>query len=602
MTAFPVGPLTVAGGASAGSATARRVWRIAAIVAVLVATAVTVAVAWGATHPSFPYDEVDQLQMSRFLAGLVVPDVGGAGYYPAWSVLLVPVWWFTSDPFAVYNAAIVLGGVLGLAAIVPLAFIARRFRLTADQAVVAAAIVVTLPAVAIQADYALSERMLLLAVAFMVLATWRLWERPAALRAVLFGLSVGVAYFTHVRMLVVVAAAILWIVLFALRSWRVAAVGFVALGIFSGAAHFGGRALNIALLGAFGQSASTLASLRNATPELLALSGLGQAWAQVVGTFCLAIAGLVGLAYWSWRELRRVRAGRATFLLGAFLALYLLTTIKWASEYHLFTRDWRRLDVWIYGRYIDPLVSILVLIGVALLIRGIRRVPLVWAAGVSLVIIVPTVWWVAPKAPTWGFITPAHLPGTMPWFWALPTKPFPAGSSITPTFTNENRFWLIASVTAVVVLALVAVLRRRPIAIVALLVVVAAAASLVADRASDRFRSEQGVPPAILEPLRDALARSGPVDVQYDTGCGGTASGDTVVANYYGWWLLPSILRTFDSRETTATAELIVSCAGVPLDGVPDAVEIPGSASRSKTLWVRPGALADALRDGGVLP
>lgn len=601
MTALPVGalthPPTRPPQVSVG-------WRVLAIAAPLLAAATTVWVAWNAGHPSFPFDELDQFQMSRLILGLDTPRTIGAGYYPLWSFLLAPIWLFTSDPFVFYSATIAIGVVVGLSTIAPLAHLARRLRLTREQSVTAASIVVTMPAVVIQADYGLSERLLFLMVALTTLTAWRLWERPGYARAVLFASVVAAMYFTHARMLAVVLAAAAWLLLFLLRNWRVGIVAFVTLVALVILADWSARYLNTALLGDFSQGENLLATLRASRPGLLLRSALGQAWTQIVGSFGLVAVGLVAVVRWSWFELRRLRAGRATFVLALVASSYLLTVIKWASDYHLYTRPWRRLDVWLYGRYLDPVAILLVLIALGLIIRGIRRAPVLWAGTVSIAVMVPTVFWVALDAPTWGYVTPAHIPGVMPWWWTLPAEPFPDGERIVPTLFNEDRFWVIASLCTLAVLALLLLLRRRALLLTAGLAVLFAASSVVADGASDHFHEIEGTPPAAISGLRSAIAEAGGASVAFDVGCDPNGGQSAVTQNYFGYWLLPEIIETFNSAKRSVTPDVVISCQGVATPpGVPDdAVLVPDSAFLGHEVWVRPGRVSDALQAAGDLP
>ncbi len=595
MIAFPLGrisepaPMRRAGGSVF-------LWRVIATIAVVIAAAISIVVAWGAGYPSFPYDEIDQLQMSRLLAGMDMPKVTGGGYYPLWSLLLAPLWWLTSDPFAVYTGAIAIGVVVGLAAIAPLAAIARRFRLSTSQAIAAAAVTVTIPAVAVQSDYALSERMLFFVTSVAVLAAWRLWERPTHARAILFGLALGALYFTHVRVLAVVLAAAVWIVLFAFRNWRVAFTGAIALAAFTIAAHVGGRELNELLLGSFNQGEGLLDTLRASRPGLLLRSALGQAWSQVVGTFGLAAIGFVVIVRSSWLELRRLRAGRATFVLGIVIAAFLLTTIKWASDYHLYTRPWRRIDTWLYGRYFDSIAIILVVIAVAVIVRGIRRATVLWSIGLSLAVIVPSVLWIGREAPLWAYRTPAHIPGVMPWWGLLPTSEVPPGEI--PTLFNDGRFWVVASLTALASLVVILALRRFTTVLVLTSAIAVAVASYAADGSSTEFRTVEGAPPSGIHALREALDQTD-ATVDFDWGCQPDGSRSALAINYYGFWLLPTVLKQINtSRGDVVDADVLVSCDlfdGGSFVATEGRVRIPDVDFHGRTVWVTPGPVADAI-------
>lgn len=599
MIAFPLGHVSTPAPARRGPGSGR-LWTVLAVVMPVVAAAVSIAVAWNADNPSFPFDEIDQLQMSRLLAGLDVPKVTGGGYYPLWSFLIAPLWWILRDPFAVYAAALAIGIVVGLATILPLTLLARRLRLSTAQGVVVASIAVTMPSIALQSDYALSERLLFLILSVAVLTAWRLWERPTHLRAVVFAVTVAALYFTHVRVLTVVLASALWLVLFALRNWRVAITGLVVLIVTAAGADVVARELNVLLLGDFAQGENLLETLRATRPSLLLRSAIGQAWAQLVGSFGLAAVGLVALLRWTWQELRHLRAGRATYVLAITLALFLLTTIKWASEYHLFTRPWRRIDTWLYGRYIDPVTLILVVIALAVIIRGIRRSTVAWAGVVSLLLILPAVLWVGRDAPLWAYRTPAHIGGVMPWWWLLPDSP-PVQPGEIPTLWNDGRFWVVASIATLLVLAVVFLLRRWGTIVVVLLAAAFTVATLVADQASNAFHDLEGAPPAAVQPLREALDGSG-ATVAFDMGCSGNGARDAIALNYYGYWLLPTVVSTFDASAGPGEADLIISCEEAPTPEVAGATLLPDSAFFDRAVWVRDGAIADELRGEGILP
>ena len=82
-------------------------WRIAAGASVLLCMYLHWQVGRSAEAPRTPWDEVHPLQTARFLSGQVdVLPLSGSGYYPGWSILLAPVWWFTDDAELVYQVAV----------------------------------------------------------------------------------------------------------------------------------------------------------------------------------------------------------------------------------------------------------------------------------------------------------------------------------------------------------------------------------------------------------------------------------------------------------------------------------------------------------------
>ena len=93
-------------------------WRWSAAASVALVLVLHAVVARGARTPSCPFDEVVLLQYSKYLsgAGAVTPP-RGAGYFPAWSVVMAPIWWFTENPAVAYRVAIGLGVVVAVATI-----------------------------------------------------------------------------------------------------------------------------------------------------------------------------------------------------------------------------------------------------------------------------------------------------------------------------------------------------------------------------------------------------------------------------------------------------------------------------------------------------
>ena len=411
-----------AAGGTAHSRGPDRLWRWSAAASVLIVLVLHTVVARGARTPSFPFDEVVLLQYSKFLsgAGPVTPP-RGAGYFPAWSVVMAPIWWFTENPAVAYRVAIGLGVVVAVATIWPLARAVTRLGLTVPQATVVASLVMALPARTVQSGYVTSEKLLFLALACTVLAALRLWEKPTVPRALVFGLAAAVLATTHARAVVLLIACVIWLLLLAIRSWRAALAGIaVALPLGYLAFWSGGR-LNQYLGGGFSQGEKVLSNLLESPPSIILRATVGQAWEQTAGSLGLVAVGLVVLLVLVWRELRHGRSiGPACLLAAMLLGVAVLSIGQWASESRLYLASWRRLDAWLYGRYLDPVTALLVALGAAAMIRGASRKVLAPALALIAGLVVVTVFWLAPDAPTWGYVTPAHIPGVMPWFWTLP--------------------------------------------------------------------------------------------------------------------------------------------------------------------------------------
>jgi hypothetical protein len=466
-----------------------------------------------------------------------------------------------------------------------------------------AAVVMTLPARAVQADYVLSERLLFLCVALAALAAFRLWERTTAPRAVVFGLAVSLAYLAHVRMVTLVLVSAVWLVALALRRWPAALVGLGTLAVGYLAADWLGGYLNERLTGAASAQADAfLANVQQLRVTTLARVALSQAWAQLVGSFGLVAVGSVAVVVWSWAEVRAGRLGRACWVLGALVAVFLLSTLAWSDPADLSGGEWQRLDPWVYTRYVDPVSGIVVAMGLAALVAGVVR-PRVWAwaAAGATAVVLAVVLLVAPTAPTWGYLTPAHAPGVLPFAGTLPAVAHP--TPLLPSFTNANRFWVLASVAVLAALVAAFLLRRHAKVVAVGALVLASLATLVADRASDAFRAGEGLDPRSAASLERFLARHDVERVGWDFSCNRPVLSRGAGLDFVGYELLPDVLveRVDSAWDDDPDLAVVLSCYGGTRLQASGALHLPGYELYGAWVWIMPGALQDELLSGGEL-
>lgn len=604
LSSSPALPVDMTTRLQAGVEGARRSgWWVVAAIAVLVNVAVTVKVAVSAVEPELPFDELHLLQLGRLLAGEQMPSFGSAGYYPLWGILLTPLWWVLDDPGTVYRAASVVGLVVGVVTIWPLALVVRRVGLTLPQGIAVAAVVMTLPARAIQADYVMSERLLFLAVTLAALAAFRLWERTTFLRAVVFGLAVSLAYLTHVRMITLVLASAVWLLALLLKRWPVALVGLVTLAVGYLAADRLAGYLNELLTGASpSQSDGFLASMQDFHLTNFVRVVLSHTWAQLVGSFGLVAVGFVAVVVWSWAEVRKGRLGRACWVFGVLVATFLVSALAWSNTEDLWSAGWRRLDAWVYTRYLDPVSGVVVALGLAVLVAGVVRTRFwAWAAGAAAAVAAAVVLFVAPMAPTWAYITPVHIPGVLPFAWALPDGGYE--TPLLPSFTNANRFWLLASLAVVACLVAAFLLRRWTKVVVVGALVVAALATLVADRASDAFRAGQGIDPASTVSFEQFLAEHDVDTVGWDFSCNRDMLSRGAGLNYVGYELLPDVIteRVDSAWDDDPDLDVVVSCWGGTRLQDSGALHLEGYEIFGAWVWIMPGTLQDELLAAGEL-
>jgi hypothetical protein len=581
-----------------------RAWRVLAWTSPLLVLVVNVAVLWGTRWPAFPFDEVTLLEMARMIAGEQVPDmIRGAGYYPAWAVLVAPVWWFTDDPSTAYQATLWIGVAVSLATIHPLARIVTRFGLATAPAVVVASFAMLLPARAIQADYSMSERLVTLFVVLSVLAAYRVAERPTYARHAVLALCLGILLFSHVRMTVVLAAAAVWLLIRAVRHLWPSLVGVALVALSYLLANTAGNALNEMLLGRdVTRGDALLERIASSRWQLFMRVGMGQSWYQSLASYGLVAIGLVVVVVLVWRELRRWDFGATTFVLGATLVVTFISLAQWANDYWLYVGPWVRLDAWVYGRYIDPVATVLVAIGLAVLLRGASRAVLAWAVGLNVLIGLVGAGYLTREVPTWGYVTPAHVPGILPWWRLLPTEPWPRDVGIVPTLVNENRIWIIAPLTVLVILVAAIVLRRHRVLVAGGLVVLAAVGTVLSIPRSHAFheaeeRSED------IRPLIQPLVDLGPREpIGYVRACGDRAGLEAVGQNYLGYAVSPSpLLQVTSDADVTRGMQLVLACERWPDGEALGARRLDAPSVYASYVWVVPGALQDELADEGRL-
>lgn len=576
-------------------------WWVAAAVAVGACLYLHWEISRSAIAPRTPWDEIHPLETARYLAGdhEVLP-LSGSGYYPGWALILAPLWWFTDDPERLYQLAVLIGNVLAVATIAPLTLLARRMGLPVAPALTVSALALCLPGRTVLADYALSEQVILFVLAWTVLAMHALWRRPTVLRTVVFVLCVAACYLTHSRELALVATAGVWLALMAVRHWRVAAVGLPLLAVTSLAVRrFSAHVLDATLLGGSGGKEGLLGQVfENGSVGLFARVLLNQSWAQAVGTAGLAAIGAVVVTAWAVRELRRWRIGPGVFLLGTCLSALLLSAVWWTRPDFLWAGDgYVRLDVWIYTRYVDHVATLLVLVALVALVRGLRRGPLLAALGLFAAVALPVVLWVAKDVALWGALDgPGNSSALLSWVSMFPTEPFPLPQQ--PTAGNENRFWVWASLFGAAALLAALLLRRAPRVLIALLLATAVTLSLQADPSQRR-----DAPVAIEQAVERVEAVTGEqAEVDMDYSCSSPGLTRHQVMNWLGFWLSPRDVDLADPPQGTPfDSEYVVSCEDWPEAAELGALRVSDSGYYGYALWVLPGEEQAALEEAGLL-
>ncbi|KAE8126930.1 hypothetical protein [Bifidobacterium tibiigranuli] len=590
-----------------------RAWWLAAA-AVVVAAVLHGYMALTAVAPAFPYDEITLLQYAKYFSGtgMSIPVMGG-GYFPAWSFLLAPIWWVTADPGTFYRIAVWLGVGIALLTIWPLACLVRRFQLSAPQSVLVAGLVMCMPSRTVQAAYTLSEKFLMLALACAAVAAYRLWEKTTYGRMAMLALLVALVVLTHARAIIVLPVTLLWLLFLVKRNWRVSLSAIVATGLLAIAGYRFAMRLNTKLLALpFNQGTNVSQNLRSPL-GIIASAVLGQLWYQVVSSLGIIIIGFVALLVIMVRDWKKEKTfGPALWLLGVLAGSSALSMLSWSSHDMLFSDDRGRLDAWIYGRYIDPFAALIVAVGLAMIIRGLHASQLFSLFGIGLLVIVPTVFWVAPRAATWGAITPAHVPGILPWSGALPFAqqqdpgwllnaqpgPYRTWGWLTPTFTNDTRFWLFASLTSIVFWLMLLVARQRKTLIALVLVVACCFGGVLSRPAVEAYQGKDGGVPPVVGTMKEISDRYHVSTLSFDTVCRTNPGNSAWVQNVFAFWF-QSDLKLTDSYGSFST-ELVIGCQDFPAAASVHALQVGKESSIGYQLWVLPGHLQDELKVAGL--
>ncbi|GAA2849867.1 hypothetical protein [Nonomuraea rubra] len=328
------------------------------------------------TTPVANPDETGYLLAARWLAGGAGADLSGSTFYQAgYALLLVPIFWLTSDPWLAYRLAVGVGAVAAASAY-PVAYVLlRRLGVSGRAALVLAFVAGLSPALVVFSGYALADAVLPVVVLGWLVALHDLVADGPGRRRVLAGLGAGglaaYAMAVHLRGTVIVAVCLLVAVTLWRRLPRAALLAILASAV---AGAVAGDVLNRALRAALypggprdlsGLLVERLTSLEG---QAWALSGAaGQLWYLIAGTWGLAGVGMAGAV----TLLARRRAPLAPRVLAG--ALLLLTLgIAYASSAAL--PDEHRVGNFAYGRYLACVAVAWTLAGLLTLLRA-RRLP-----------------------------------------------------------------------------------------------------------------------------------------------------------------------------------------------------------------------------------
>ncbi|WP_291379949.1 hypothetical protein [Demequina sp.] len=375
-----------------------------AVAAVAVAAAVHIWVAWGPAAIMLQSDEITMLAEAQAIArGGSSWELLSAGYMPGLAIVLAPLWWFSNDSTVVFHASLGVVVALAMVSIIPLAAIARRFAMTRSAAVIIAALVVAAPSRALLSNYVFAEHLLLAVTAATFLAALRYVDNPTRGRAVVLGVAGGSTFLVHGRAVALVAVVGVWLLV---RTRRDGASAWLAGTVMAGVS-LASYALYRWAVGAVVSDDARFDALSQGFSDRsvgeFVGTMVGQAWYVTAAWPAVAVVG-IGLL------IRRRRLNGAAMLVPASLAATLLLAAIQLNPLADVDQV-ARLDLWVYGRYLDHVVTVAVVVGIATMVRVKSRIlvwfPLVMSGAVAALFLVMTV----PHMPVGGPYLHGHVTG-----------------------------------------------------------------------------------------------------------------------------------------------------------------------------------------------
>lgn len=553
------------------------VWVVAAV---LLALAVRIVPALDAVRPVVFEDEIGYLANARAIAGAGLSHLGKMGFYePGWSVLLAPLYLVSDNPTFIYRGAVVLAVVCGWSALWPLAGLVRASGAAWRVAIIVGALATMAPGSALMSGYAYAEGLVTLLVASVCWLATVTWRSGSTTSVVALAVAAGALPSVHGRTILFPAVLVVFfvsaVVAHRVRRWR----GALGLVVMAGT-YLAGRALgswlqsNIYDIGVDRLSTALTALTQTSLRALITLPS-GQLWYIGASTAGLTFLGGAVLVRRAARELHARRPGPWTtvgLLTGSVLAI---SGVFFLSRFDNLVR----LDYLVYGRYVDSVAPVLVVIGLGwcTTVSWRRRAKWILASAVLVAAL--------------GCVLVIGAGGST----ALSGRPIAAlsVSGIAWALDPAVQALPVALVTAgaIVVATLTAVAPRRRL----VLTIWAVCASLAIVVGEVRTMSELDRPWAQMLTMQETLESLDPDYLTYVTD-----SASLYGQNGYQF-ALPGTSFEMVTSSQRPTTDLVLARQDWPGAKIWGARIIQEDVRINQALWVMPGSLQDDLDSRGWL-
>ena len=314
--------------------------------------------------PMYLFDEVGYLAGANVIAGQGLDwSLCGSSYSVGYSAALAPLWWLPIEPVALYQIAAYVSAAIGAAVMWPASVLARRFGATRGIALAIGALVSLVPARALLDNYVIAENPLTLLVVCSAVLAWRITDENRLRDAVAFGVTTGLAAAVHARAIPLVAVAVLWVVarwVVRASSARAAAATAIPAILLSVVGFLAQRAMGSTIFTSDDRVGDLIGGV---TPAGVAKVILGQGFTQVVSWSLLTVLGILACAMYARRSVRsdgRLGLATAWWWLGAMVvaqAGFFVAVLAASSDLGV------RFDIPLFGRYLDPFVVPLAVLG-----------------------------------------------------------------------------------------------------------------------------------------------------------------------------------------------------------------------------------------------
>ena len=366
--------------------------------------------------PMYLYDEVGYVAGANVISGHGADwSLCGSSYAVGYSTILTPLWWLPVSPITVYQIAVFISAALGALAIWPATALAKRFGATGGLALGIGVLVTLVPSRALMNNYVLAENPLTLLVLCAALLAMRLAKTSRNIDAVLLGVAAGLAVAVHARAIPLAVVTVTWLIVRAVlgrTAWLHAALGSVA-------------AIALTIIGLVAQAKigaqlfaedSRLDDLvGNVNPLRIGEVILGQAFSQVLSWAILTVLGLIACAAKA-RSAVRVHGVRGVatgwWWMGAMVmaqAAFFVWVLAGSADFEA------RFDIPIFGRYLDPFVVPLAILGSVTLWKSVRSRVVTSALVASCVAVVAYGVLVLPRISPEALWIRFAVPGLMPY-------------------------------------------------------------------------------------------------------------------------------------------------------------------------------------------